>query len=157
MRRVTCLYWPLYSRLRTGDLFGPLGPCLPRYPVPGVPANGFCKDSAHANAKERRNSREPVGTFCAVAWIRCPHGCLVLRSQLVYVGKMKKEIKLQTAEGDQSFPLLLRKTKTGGLGLKPSDMLAKDAIKYAVGMNSKRRKDKSEAKEYLNPVSNIDE
>jgi len=70
---------------------------------------------------------------------------------------MKKEIKLQTAEGDQSFPLLLQETKTGSLGLKPSDMLAKDSIKYAVGMNSKRRKDKSEAKEYLNPVSNIDE
>ena len=28
---------------------------------------------------------------------------------------MKKEIKLQTAEGDQTFPLLLQETKTGGL------------------------------------------
>jgi hypothetical protein len=33
--------------------------------------------------------------------------------KLVHVGKMKKEIKLQTAEGDQSFPLLLQETKTG--------------------------------------------
>ena len=33
--------------------------------------------------------------------------------KLVYVGKMKKEIKLQTAEGEQSFPLLLQETKTG--------------------------------------------
>ena len=35
--------------------------------------------------------------------------------KLVYVGKMKKEIKLQTAEGEKSFPLLLQETKTGGL------------------------------------------
>ncbi|NGZ96269.1 MAG: hypothetical protein CV089_09105 [Nitrospira sp. WS110] len=35
--------------------------------------------------------------------------------KLVYVGKMKKEIKLQTAEGDRSFPLLLQETKTGGI------------------------------------------
>lgn len=35
--------------------------------------------------------------------------------KLVYVGQMKKEIKLQTAEGDQTFPLLLQETKTGGL------------------------------------------
>lgn len=35
--------------------------------------------------------------------------------KLVHVGKMNKEIKLQTAEGDQSFPLLLQETKTGGL------------------------------------------
>ena len=35
--------------------------------------------------------------------------------KLVHVGKMKKEIKLQTAEGDQSFPLLLQETKTGDL------------------------------------------
>ena len=35
--------------------------------------------------------------------------------KLVYVGKMKKEIKLQTAEGDQTFPLLLQETKTGDL------------------------------------------
>ena len=35
--------------------------------------------------------------------------------KLVYVGKMKKEIKLQTAEGDQSFPLLLQETKTRSL------------------------------------------
>ena len=33
--------------------------------------------------------------------------------KLIHVGKMKKEIKLQTAEGDQSFPLLLQETKTG--------------------------------------------
>jgi hypothetical protein len=35
--------------------------------------------------------------------------------KLVYVGKMKKEIKLQTPEGDRSFPLLLQETKTGDL------------------------------------------
>lgn len=35
--------------------------------------------------------------------------------KLVYVGKMKKEIKLQTAEGDRSYPLLLQETKTGGI------------------------------------------
>ena len=35
--------------------------------------------------------------------------------KLVHVGQMKKEIKLQTAEGDQTFPLLLQETKTGGL------------------------------------------
>lgn len=35
--------------------------------------------------------------------------------KLVYVGKMKKEIKLQTAEGDRSFPLLLQQTKTGDI------------------------------------------
>ncbi len=90
--------------------------------------------------RKGRNSREPVGTFCAIAWIRCPHGRLVLRSQLVYVGKMKKEIRLQTAEGDQSFPLLLQETKTGSLGLKPSDMLAKDSIKYAVGHEFQKEK-----------------
>lgn len=35
--------------------------------------------------------------------------------KLVHVGKMNKEIKLQTAEGDQTFPLLLQETKTKGL------------------------------------------
>jgi hypothetical protein len=35
--------------------------------------------------------------------------------KLVHVGKMKKEIKLQTAEGDQTFPLLLQETKTKDL------------------------------------------
>ncbi len=35
--------------------------------------------------------------------------------KLVHVGKLKKEIKLQTAEGDQSFPLLLQETKTKDL------------------------------------------
>lgn len=35
--------------------------------------------------------------------------------KLVYVGKMKKEIKLQTAEGEKAFPLLLQETKTSGL------------------------------------------
>jgi hypothetical protein len=35
--------------------------------------------------------------------------------KLVHVGKMNKEIKLKTAEGDQTFPLLLQETKTGGL------------------------------------------
>ena len=35
--------------------------------------------------------------------------------KLVHVGKMNKEIKLQTAEGDKTFPLLLQETKTGGL------------------------------------------
>lgn len=34
---------------------------------------------------------------------------------LVHVGKMNKEIKLHTAEGDQSFPLLLQETKTKDL------------------------------------------
>src|SRR5262249_6443368 len=35
--------------------------------------------------------------------------------KLVHVGKMNKEVKLQTAEGDQTFPLLLLETKTKGL------------------------------------------
>ena len=35
--------------------------------------------------------------------------------KLVHVGKMKKEIKLHTAEGDQTFPLLLQETKTKDL------------------------------------------
>ncbi len=35
--------------------------------------------------------------------------------KLVHVGLMKKEIKLQTAEGEQTFPLLLQETKTKGL------------------------------------------
>ena len=35
--------------------------------------------------------------------------------KLVHIGQMKKEIKLQTAEGDQTFPLLLQETKTKGL------------------------------------------
>ena len=35
--------------------------------------------------------------------------------KLVHVGRMKKEIKLQTPEGDRSFPLLLQETKTGDL------------------------------------------
>jgi hypothetical protein len=35
--------------------------------------------------------------------------------KLVHVGKMNKEIKLTTAEGDQSFPLLLQETKTRDL------------------------------------------
>jgi hypothetical protein len=35
--------------------------------------------------------------------------------KLVHVGQMKKEIKLQTAEGEQSFPLLLQETKTRGI------------------------------------------
>jgi hypothetical protein len=35
--------------------------------------------------------------------------------KLVHVGPMKKEIKMQTAEGDQSFPLLLQETKTKDL------------------------------------------
>lgn len=35
--------------------------------------------------------------------------------KLVYVGKMKREIKLQTTEGEKSFPLLLQETKTSGL------------------------------------------
>ena len=35
--------------------------------------------------------------------------------KLVHVGKMKKEIKLQTAEGEQTFPLLLQETKTKDL------------------------------------------
>jgi hypothetical protein len=34
---------------------------------------------------------------------------------LVHLGKMDKEIKLKTAEGDQTFPLLLLETKTKGL------------------------------------------
>jgi hypothetical protein len=35
--------------------------------------------------------------------------------KLVHVGKMNKEIKLQTAEGEQTFPLLLQETKTKAL------------------------------------------
>ena len=35
--------------------------------------------------------------------------------KLVHVGLMKKEIKLQTADGEQSFPLLLQETKTKAL------------------------------------------
>ena len=35
--------------------------------------------------------------------------------QLIHVGKMNKEIKLHTAEGDQTFPLLLQETKTKDL------------------------------------------
>lgn len=35
--------------------------------------------------------------------------------KLIHVGRMKKEIKLQTAEGEQSFPLLLQETKTKDL------------------------------------------
>lgn len=35
--------------------------------------------------------------------------------KLVHVGKMKEEIKLQTAQGDQVFPLLHQETKTKGL------------------------------------------
>ena len=35
--------------------------------------------------------------------------------KLIHVGKMNKEIKLQTAEGEQSFPLLLQETKTKAL------------------------------------------
>ncbi|NGZ94638.1 MAG: hypothetical protein CV089_00645 [Nitrospira sp. WS110] len=35
--------------------------------------------------------------------------------KLIHVGQMKKDIKLQTAEGDRSFPLLLQETKTKGI------------------------------------------
>jgi hypothetical protein len=35
--------------------------------------------------------------------------------KLVHVGVMKKEIKLQTAEGEKTFPLLLQETKTKAL------------------------------------------
>jgi len=35
--------------------------------------------------------------------------------KLVHMGKMTKEIKLHTAEGDQTFPLLLQETKTKDL------------------------------------------
>lgn len=35
--------------------------------------------------------------------------------KLVYVGKMKEEIKLQTAQGEQVFPLLHQETKTKAL------------------------------------------
>ena len=35
--------------------------------------------------------------------------------KLVYVGKMKKEIKLQTSEGDKEFPLERLEVKTGGI------------------------------------------
>ena len=34
---------------------------------------------------------------------------------LIHVGKMNKEIKLQTTEGEQTFPLLLQETKTKAL------------------------------------------
>ena len=35
--------------------------------------------------------------------------------KLIYVGKMEKEIKLQTAEGDKIFPLERLEVKTGGI------------------------------------------
>jgi hypothetical protein len=35
--------------------------------------------------------------------------------KLVHVGLMKKEIKLQTADGEKTFPLLLQETKTKAL------------------------------------------
>ena len=35
--------------------------------------------------------------------------------KLIHVGKMKEEIKLQTAQGEQVFPLLLQETKTKAL------------------------------------------
>jgi hypothetical protein len=35
--------------------------------------------------------------------------------KLVYIGKMKKGIKLQTAEGDKEFPLERLEVKTGGI------------------------------------------
>ena len=35
--------------------------------------------------------------------------------KLIYVGKMKKEIKLQTSEGDKEFPLERLEVKTGGI------------------------------------------
>jgi len=35
--------------------------------------------------------------------------------KLVYVGKMKPEIKLQTSEGDKTFPLVRQDIKTGGI------------------------------------------
>ena len=35
--------------------------------------------------------------------------------KLVYVGKMKPEIKLQTPEGDKTFPLIRQDIKTGGI------------------------------------------
>ena len=35
--------------------------------------------------------------------------------KLIYLGKMKKEIKLQTAEGDKIFPLEKLEVKTGGI------------------------------------------
>ena len=41
---------------------------------------------------------------------KAPHKFVT--GKLVHVGKMNKEIKLQTAEGDQTFPLLLQETKT---------------------------------------------
>lgn len=34
---------------------------------------------------------------------------------MVYVGKMKPEIKLQTPEGDKTFPLVRQDIKTGGI------------------------------------------
>jgi hypothetical protein len=39
----------------------------------------------------------------------------LVTGKLVHVGKMNKEIKLQTAEGDKTFPLLLQETKTKDL------------------------------------------
>ncbi|HKR80761.1 MAG TPA: hypothetical protein VJR69_13725 [Nitrospira sp.] len=35
--------------------------------------------------------------------------------KLVYVGKMKPEIKLQTPQGDKTFPLVRQDIKTGGI------------------------------------------
>lgn len=36
----------------------------------------------------------------------------LVTGKLVHVGKMKEEIKLSTAEGERTFPLLLQETKT---------------------------------------------
>ena len=38
-----------------------------------------------------------------------------MTGNLVYVGKMKKEIKLKTPEGEQVFPLEKIEIKTGGI------------------------------------------
>ncbi len=35
--------------------------------------------------------------------------------KLIYVGKMKPEIKLQTPQGDKTFPLVRQDIKTGGI------------------------------------------
>jgi hypothetical protein len=43
------------------------------------------------------------------------HAHHFITGKLVYVGKMKKEIKLSTPEGDKVFPLDRLETKTGGI------------------------------------------
>lgn len=92
MRRATCLYCPFIRAFElgpclAGSIPGPLDDCLPRYPLPGVPANGFCKDSAHANAKERPEFEGACGDFLCYrldkvsSWAPCPEEPTCIRRQ----------------------------------------------------------------------------